>query len=420
MPLNLDAASNALKNYYLPVMQKLLNNSTVLLSMIERDSTTQDVYGKNFTVAIHKGRNLSAGRGTSDGGALPTAGEQSYANAIVPNKYTYATIQVTGPTIRATRDNAGAFVRAVESEIQGVMVDMKRAINRQFHGDGKDALAYWTTSDNTLPAVDVDDNQGTSFTHLPVGQTVVCDLVNSATHAGLRNTGVLNVTVGAENATGTSTAIAVTGGSVASTADGDYLILNGTLGHQKMGLQGIISEIDPVVPPGGGTLTGLHGLAVGTETWWKSQIVGSEAAKRDLSFADIQRLFSRIGKNSSYSEADIKALLCSYETRDKYVELATNERQWFNTLTLDGGFKAVDHNGVPLVPDNQCRRGTIYAIVPDALRIFQTSDFEWMEEDGAVLSRVSGVDAYGATLFHYGDLACVNRPALGKLVGIND
>lgn len=416
MALNLNAASNALKNYYLPVMQKLLNNSTVLLSMIERDSTTQDVYGKNFTVAIHKGRNLSAGRGTSDGGALPAAGEQSYANAIVPNKYTYATIEVTGPTIRATRDNAGAFVRAVESEIQGVMVDMKRAINRQFHGDGKDALAYWAATDNATPA-DVDDNQGTSFTHLPVGQAVVCDLID--TDNVTKNGTAIVVTVGAENATGTATAVTWTG-TVANSGDGDYLVLNNTLGHQKMGLQGIISEIDPVVPPGGGTLTGLHGLAVGTETWWKSQIVGSEAAKRDLSFADIQRLFSKIGKNSSYSEADIKALLCSYETRDKYVELATNERQWFNTLTLDGGFKAVDHNGVPLVPDNQCRRGTIYAIVPDALRIFQTSDFEWMEEDGAILSRVSGVDAYGATLFHYGDLACVNRPALGKLVGIND
>jgi hypothetical protein len=414
MALNLSAADNALKNYYLPVMQKLLNNSTVLLSMIERDSTTQDVYGKNFTVGIHKGRNLSAGRGTSDGGTLPTSGNQVYANAIVPNKYTYATIEVTGPTIRATRDNAGAFVRAVESEIQGVMVDMKRAINRQFHGDGKDALAFWTGADNTSGAT-VDDNQSNAFTHLPVGQAITCDLID--TDNSTKNGDSIVVTLGAENAT---TFDVTWTGTVTNSGDGDYLVLDDTLGYQKMGLQGIISDADPVVPAGGGSLTGLHGLAVATETWWKSQIIGSESSKRDLAFADIQRLFSRIAKNSSYSEADIKALLCSYETRDKYVELATNERQWYNTLTLDGGFKAVDHNGVPLVPDNQCRRGTIYAIVPDALRIFQTSDFEWMEEDGAILSRVASKDAYGATLFHYGDLACVNRPALGKLIGLND
>jgi hypothetical protein len=412
MSLNLSAADAALKNFYLPVMQRLLNNSTVLMMLLERDSSTQDVYGKNFTVAIHRGRNLSAGRSTSDGGNLPTAGAQAYANAIVPNKYTYASIEVTGPTIRATRDNAGAFVRAIESEIQGCMVDMKRAINRQFHGDGRDALAFWVGADNATPA-DVDDGQGNAFTHLPVGQAIVCDLIATSDNSTKRGDSIA-VTLGAENAGGTAFSVAWTG-TVTGSAAGDYLVLDDTLGYQKMGLQGIVSDANPALLTGG-----LHGLAVANEAWWKSQVVGSEAAKRDLTFSDIQRLFSRIAVNSSYSEADIKALLTSYNTRDKYVELATNERQWYNTLTLDGGFKAVDHNGVPLVPDNQCRRGTIYAIVPDALRIFQTSDFEWMDEDGAILSRVSGKDAYGATLFHYGDLACLNRPALGKLVGIRD
>lgn len=410
MAFNLSAADKALKTFYLPVLQKLLNNSTVLLSMIERDSSSVSVGGKNFTVAIHKGRNLSAGVGTSDGGTFKAAGEQAYANAIVPNKYTYGHIQVTGPTMRATRDNAHAFVKAVESELQGVMTDFKRALNRQFHGDGTDALAYWTTADD-ISGTNVDDNQGNAFTHLPVGQAVTCDLIDATNNSTKLGDSIV-VTLGAE---GASSFAATWTGTVAGSADGDYLVLEDSLGFQKMGLQGIISTTNPTLLSGG-----LHGLDVATETWWKSQVVGSETSKRDLSFADIQRVFSAIAKNSSYTENDIKALLCSYEVRDKYVELVTNERQWYNTLTLDGGFKAVDHNGVPLVPDNQCRRSTIYFIVPDALRIFQTSDLEFMEEDGAILSRVSGSDAYLATLFHYGDLACLNRPALGKLIGLND
>lgn len=390
-------------------MQKLLNNSTVLLMLLERDSSTQDVYGKNFTVAIHRGRNLSAGRGAADGGNLPTAGAQAYANAIVPNKYTYAGIEVTGPTIRATRDNAGAFVKAIESEIQGCMVDMKRAVNRQFHGDGRDVLGFWTAADDTSGA-SIDDGQGYGFNHLPVGQAVTVDLIDEGDNSTKRGDSIV-VTVGAQGAT--STAVTWTG-TVTGSADGDYLVLDDTLGYQKMGLQGIISAADPALLSGG-----LHGLTVASNPWWVSQVIGAEASKQDLQFKLLQQLFSAISKNSAYSEADIKAVLTSYEGRDKYVELATNERQWYNTLTLDGGFKAIDHNGIPIVPDNQCRLGTFYAVVPDALRIFQTSDFEWMEEDGAILSRVSGKDAYGATLFHYGDLACVNRPALGKLVGIN-
>lgn len=42
------------------------------------------------------------------------------------------------------------------------------------------------------------------------------------------------------------------------------------------------------------------------------------------------------------------------------------------------------------------------------------------EEDGAVLHRKQGYDVYQATLFHYGDLACVARNANGVLKGINE
>ena len=42
-----------------------------------------------------------------------------------------------------------------------------------------------------------------------------------------------------------------------------------------------------------------------------------------------------------------------------------------------------------------------------------------MDRDGSTFSRVSGKDAYEATLFHYGDLGCVARNGNGVLKGIN-
>jgi hypothetical protein len=39
------------------------------------------------------------------------------------------------------------------------------------------------------------------------------------------------------------------------------------------------------------------------------------------------------------------------------------------------------------------------------------SDWSWMDSDGAVLSRVSGQDAYEATLYKYTELACSQRNA---------
>jgi hypothetical protein len=84
-------------------------------------------------------------------------------------------------------------------------------------------------------------------------------------------------------------------------------------------------------------------------------------------------------------------------------------------MTLDGGFKAVDFNGIPLVPDRDCRKNRIYYVSPESLKIFRLSDFDWMEKDGAVLNRVANGDAYEATLFHYGNLGTIARNANGLL-----
>jgi hypothetical protein len=116
----------------------------------------------------------------------------------------------------------------------------------------------------------------------------------------------------------------------------------------------------------------------------------------------------------------VRFLLTHPFTRDKFVELMLNERGFINEMTLDGGFEAVLYNKKPLVADPQARRGRISFIVPETMAIFRTSDFEWMEDDGAVLSRVVGQDAYEAILFHYGDLASLVRNAQGAIIGIND
>jgi hypothetical protein len=409
---------SALKVWYLPTMQKLLNNATILLSRIQKDSSTQNPDGKSFTVAIHSKRNDLAGIGIAESGTLPDDGNQGIINAIVPNKYTYSKIKFTGPVIRASRSNVGAFVKVADFETRQALVDMKRRMNQLLNGDGTGALAYATGNDAATP-FDVDDNQGYPFHHLLTGQTNRVNYVTASDHTTLRNTAAIVATVGAS--TSTATSISFTGGGTfTTTADGDYLVPYGaTPGYQVQGITGIISASDP--PNAGGLLaSGLHGLTVAAQPNWAAQIVGTEATRRDISTADIQRVLTLITTNTAYDESQVKFLLCHPFTKDKFVELMLNERGFVNEMTLDGGFEAVLYNKKPLVADPQARRGRISFIVPESLAIFRTSDFEWMEDDGAVLSRVSGQDAYEAILFHYGDLACLARNANGAILGIND
>jgi len=74
-------------------------------------------------------------------------------------------------------------------------------------------------------------------------------------------------------------------------------------------------------------------------------------------------------------------------------------------MDLDGGFKALEYNGIPWVPDADCPNNTVFFVDTEHLQIMQMSDWSWMDRDGAILSRVSGSDAYEAVLYWYADLA---------------
>lgn len=406
---DLSAASNILKVKYIGPIRDQLNNATILMSRIMKDSSTVNVGGKSFTVPLHTGRNRTAGSGRDDVGALPTFGQQAYDVATVPNKYLYSGIRVSGPTIAATKNNADAFVQAVSSEIDGATRDMKRAMNRQLHSDGIDGLAYWTTADDTSGGT-VDDNRGNAFVHLQSGATT-CDLLDVSSSYALLGTAIV-VTLGA--AAATNYAITWTG-SVSGSADGDVLVMQGTKGFQMMGLAGIVDSADP------GLLTGgLHSLPVATYPYWKAQVFNASGTNRDLTLDLMQKPLDAICTNSDFTDSDVDFLMCSYGIRAKYLSLLVSEKRFVNSMDLDGGFKGIEFNGLPLVPDPQCRKNRIYYIVPDSLRIFRTSDFDWMDKDGAVLSRVSGFDQYEAVLFHYGDLACLARNANGLLDDITE
>ena len=301
-----------------------------------------------------------------------TASQQGYGVAVVPNAYLYGRVKVTGPAVAAARSDAYAFVRAVESEIKGCMRDFKKTMNRQLLSDGRDALAFWTGADDSS-GTNVDDSRGNAFVHLPTGQTITCDLIATADNSTKRGDSIV-VTLGA--AAATNYAITWTG-TVTGSADADYLVMEDTLGYQMMGISGIFSDTNPPLLSGG-----LHGLAVATETWWKAQEIDGDTpgTNQALTFARLQLPLDRIAINSDFDENDVKFLLTSYGVRSKYVDLCRDDRRHVNTMTLDGGFKAVDFNGLPIVPDPQAPKNTIFYVVPEVLRIMRSSDFDWINQ----------------------------------------
>jgi hypothetical protein len=417
--LTLSAGDALLKVRYIGPVREQLNNKTVLANRIDRDESTQTVDGKSFTVPVHYKRNNQAGSGRPDNGTLPGVDSQASVTAIVPNKYIYATIEVTGPTMAASRTNLGSFVRAIDDEVRGATRDMKKAFNRQLHSDGVDWLASWTSADDTSGEV-VDDGQGNAFVHLGFGATT-CDLLNISGGTVTKVGDSIVVTLGDEDTSTPGWNVTWTG-TVSGSADGDVLVPEDTTasgasaaGYSMMGIDGIISDSNPPL-----LSTGLHGLAVATYPWWKAQVFGNSGTKRPLTLALMQNPLSQIAVRSDYDESDVKFLLGNVFIRDKYEQLLIADKRHVNTLNLDGGFSGLDYSGKPFVVDTQCKRNTIYYVTPETMKIFRNQDFSWMDLDGKIWHRRENKDSYFATLFHYGDLACLSRNGNGRLSDLSE
>lgn len=377
-----------LKNQYIGPLREQVNYDVVLLDLLDKDQDS--VVGKNFTIPLHVGGNEGFAA-VAEGGTLPTAGAQQYKETIVPMRYVYSTIEITGPTIKAAKTDAGAFVRAIDSEMKGAAKDFKRQLNRMFWNDGSGVLSVCGTTDNSTTVV------VSTTKYIRPGMTV--DILKTSDGSAITSgSGVKVLTV--PNSTTFTVGTAVTTSNIHS------VYISGSRGIEVMGLNGICS-----------TTTTVQGLAPGTYAWWKANVLDNSGTARSITEVLMQQAMDT---TETSSDGMAKAIITSFGVRRAYQNLLTTNRQYFNTMDLKGGKKALDYNGLPLIADKDAPTGKLFFLDTDFLKIYQLSDIDWMSEDGAILSRVAGKDAYGATLYRYLELGCSSRAAQTVLSDITE
>jgi hypothetical protein len=132
----------------------------------------------------------------------------------------------------------------------------------------------------------------------------------------------------------------------------------------------------------------------------------------------MQKMFDKVeiaaGKNYGPN-----MIITTHSIRREYLELCRADRRQINTMELDGGFTGLDYNGIPLVVDPDAIDGEMYFLTTKDLQIYRMSDYDWMSKDGAILSRITGYDAYEAVLFRYAELGCVRRNSHGVLCDLD-
>lgn len=452
----LSTYDEVLKTFYLPAIQDQLNHDTILSDLI--DVNEEDVSGKDAKIEMHYGRTFGIGA-RSDGEALPAAYYQKHKQATVPMQYQYGRIQISGPTIAATRDERGAYAKVLDTEIKGVVRDLKGEVNRQLWGAGCGLLARWRDGATTAITLqkkyrgnsDGVDGFGSTFGSKYIQEvatangdpiTPVVATISSATTGtyvvdatDIAPTVIVRTVADYDTMTCTNAAVSEAVGTFyvrfnnAVANLGADSLAAGINRKEMMGLRGIVTDTDlDNITFNNGTYTGLtvndplQGLAVGSYDWFKAIVdthaSGRYAGQRALTLNLMDKMFDNV-EESAGKDYGPDLILTTRALRREYLDLCRTDRRFVNTMTLDGGWKAIDYNGVPFTVDNDAIDGEIYFLSTRDLNLFRMSDYDWMNKDGAVLARVSGYDAYEAVLFRYAELGCKRRNTHGVLCDLS-
>ena len=403
MPATLTTASVILKEIYEKQMQEQLNNDVVALRRIERSSegVVSEVGGKYVTFPLHTRRNAGIGA-RNEMEALPTPGQQGYAAARVGLRYLYGSIRLSGQSLKLANENYQAFASVLDQEVEGLKDDLLKDQNRQIYGDGSGAIATAktaTTSTNTFIA------QTSMYAQL--GMQI--DIIDGTT---LSNA---TPTVKASNrqvtAINNSTATLTFDGATVSTAVGDIVVRTGNVNREWSGFgvafkdTGTFQNVDPTAEP-----------------TWKAVIDSNSGTNRPLSEGLMTLMDDNIRAQGRGSR--ITAIFSNLGVRRAYAALLQQQRRFTNTTEFTGGFSGLafttDRGDIPFVVDVDAPLSKAYFVNEKEITLFREADWSFMDMDGSRWSRVTGYDAYDATMYQYSQIGYHKRNTHGVLADITE
>lgn len=388
MAFDLTQANAVLKDDYTDVVVDQLNNDNYVISKLVKNK--QEATGKRFVVPLHTGRNNGIGY-RAEGAALPVAGNQKYKESFANVKYLYGSIEITGPTIKAMRNDKGAFVRALESEMKGLTKDLKDQRARALFGDGTGRMA--TTAVNATTNTLIVDK----IKYLQVGMKI--DIMTSG--------GVVSVPGRTITGLNKAAKTIVIDGAVVTTAATDFIVLYGDYNVEAMGIGGILS---PTLP-----LQGIDPAGTGNGFWAPSVL--STGTNRALSL----QLMRQAADMAELEGGKIDLLTTSYGVRAAYENLLTPGVRYTSPMKLEGGYDVLEWDGRALVVDRYHESNRMHFLDTSEIDLYQLSDFEWMEDDkGAALRPKPGYDSYEATMFCYETLVTYKRNAHVALLDLTE
>lgn len=367
MPATLTTVNSILKEVYGKRMPNLVQDELIAIKRIEQtsDGVTETVGGKYVDFPVRVSRNSGIGY-RAEGGALPVAGQQGYAEVHVPLKYGYGRFRISGQAMQLAEKDHQAFASALDREMNFLKSDLAKDSARVAYGDGTGLLASINDTATSVTHAVLDTQ------YLEVGQVV--DVVVRST--GATSTGILNTSITAISGLNVTFAGSFTG----ITTLGVYR--QGNWGNEPAGFASIIDDTSV-----------LHTLDPASTPKWAATVNGNSGTDRALS----EGLMIETCDDVRQQGGKVTAIFTSLGVRRSYFNLLSQQRRYTDTKEFAGGFTGLAFNygrEIPVVEDVDAPKEKMWCVGEESCKVYRTKDWHVADDDGNTMKWVTDYDTW--------------------------
>ena len=383
----------ALKEMHAPrINMDVAAQINAVLGRLKRSAGTRDLSGRRFYEPINiRGSQALGARSSSQTASLPTAQNQVIVDALVPPKYLYGVIQFDLPTIKASRNDATAFARVADVELDGLRRDAIIDENRQYLGNGIGSLGTISVSATVATTALV------MHANHRIKPGMVIDLYTNS--SGDPSTTKRQDSETVSNVDGTTVTLAAT----ATWLIGYHAVREDNRGNEVTGIRAIVSA--------SGTYMGLSRSTY--PEWGGTNVAaGGEQIDDDLVMQLILTVQSR-------GRGKVNLILSDYTQFRRYGMSITGDRRYTTSMILPSGFVGLQVANAEWLPDVDHVPVTVTGLDTSTITVLEMTDgWEFDDTDGRILHRKTGSVDYEVILVKYEEIYSNDPKANGSITGL--
>lgn len=369
-------ALGILKNYYAGPIVSQFNDEIPLYKHMEKGKEKYNGLQVNRPIKLRRNPGIGA---TSDGGVLPVIGKQTTAQAVISAKFNYLRFGVTGPMLKASQGDKGAFVSIMEYEMEEGLKDLKSDVNRQLFWTGRGDLATVAANVVGSSVMTVTGRESTEAGNKFLDVGMVIDVY---TTAGVAKATSVTIT----DLSGTTTATLTLDQNITCSA-GDILVRAGAYDNE---IQGVLTAQD------GGT-SSIYGIDRSAYPVFQGNSVNAQGNQMSLDL--LQQAYNEAKRRGG---GKIDFLTSDFDSERFYNKLLVADKRYPGKVKGDGTFSDVNMSylefaGVPWVADKDMPT-RVAMIDSKTFKKYVLAELDWADETGSYMIAQTSADAFEVRL----------------------